>query len=441
MGIVELSHIIIGTAICLFLIVFGSSSIRERKSRAAFLSLIMLIAFGSIWFGGYILFKPSPFFLSIPNIITLFMALLFFMPFGKRSSIKVGDITERVDERDIMFARNEYEPGTEKYDKYYADHPELKKIDDRIRKLPEFLSHGGRYYDQARSAEVQSIFKSVRSFLNHVDGEIDATRQQLDKMAITKEMKEMVLEHEAADVGVARLNPAYVYSRVGRGPEPWGAPINNNHTYAIVFTLEMDYFKVEQAPRLPITEESAAQYLNAAKLSIPLAEYIRNLGYPARAHISGSNYQIMLPAVAYDAGLGELGRLNYLISPKLGARVRLGAVTTDLPLIPDKPINFGVQNFCARCKKCATNCPSGSIASGGKTDIRGVEKWTFDIEKCFRYWKAIGTDCGLCMKVCPYSHPPTFTHNTVRAGIKSSSFAQIVSAWADDLFYGKKVKF
>ena len=84
-----------------------------------------------------------------------------------------------------------------------------------------------------------------------------------------------------------------------------------------------------------------------------MARTIRGLGYPARAHIAGSNYQIMLPPVAQDAGLGELGRNGYLISSRFGARFRLGAVTTDLPLVPDSPVTLGVQEFCAACRKCA----------------------------------------------------------------------------------------
>jgi len=169
-----------------------------------------------------------------------------------------------------------------------------------------------------------------------------------------------------------------------------------------------------------------------------LAEYIRDMGYPARAHIAGSNYQIMLPPVAYDAGLGELGRHGYLISQRFGSRIRLGAVTTDLPLVPDRPIKFGVQDFCRICKKCADNCPSHAIPYEGKTNVRGMEKWQLNMEQCLRYWRIIGTDCGLCMKLCPFSHPRALLHDLVRAGIKRSDFARRISVIGDDLFYGKK---
>jgi epoxyqueuosine reductase QueG len=147
----------------------------------------------------------------------------------------------------------------------------------------------------------------------------------------------------------------------------------------------------------------------------------------------------MLPPVAQDAGLGELGRLGYLITPDLGPRVRLGAVTTDLPLIPDRPGAFGVQDFCAECRKCAVNCPSNAIPHGEKVDVRGTLKWQLEIERCYHYWRLAGTDCGLCMKVCPYSHPASFVHNLVRTGIERSHFARKISLWGDDLFYGHKL--
>ena len=111
--------------------------------------------------------------------------------------------------------------------------------------------------------------------------------------------------------------------------------------------------------------------------------------------------------------------------------------TTDLELIPDKPIEFGVQNFCERCLKCADFCPSKAISREGKINIRAVEKWDFKIEQCYQIWRLYGTDCGICMKVCPFSHPDNFVHNTVRYGIKTSAFAREISLRGDDFIYGK----
>jgi len=85
------------------------------------------------------------------------------------------------------------------------------------------------------------------------------------------------------------------------------------------------------------------------------------LGYAARAQIV-DNYDVLATLVARDAGLGEIGRHSLLITPRLGTRVRLGLVTTDLPLVAHTwRSDASVLDFCAVCKKCADSCPSNSI--------------------------------------------------------------------------------
>ena len=125
--------------------------------------------------------------------------------------------------------------------------------------------------------------------------------------------------------------------------------------------------------------ESAEQYLNSGVLALKLAAFIRELGFEATAHVDG-NYRVLCVPVAADAGLGELGRLGLLMTPEFGPRVRLSAVTTNMPLVQDKPVTFGVQEFCSICKKCADNCPSGSIDTGSKKPVRGVKKWQSNME-------------------------------------------------------------
>jgi len=441
MNIFLLLFLVTGIPVSLFWGLFGISSLIEKKRRAVFMGALLFVVFASIWFCGFFIFCSNDYILAGGVICVAVFGLVFFMPIGRTKVQKMGTTTERVDERDTIFARVGYRAGTERYDAYYQMRPEKKEIDDKIRRLPQLLAPGGHYYHPLRSEYVASQFKLEEFLTTYVDGPVFSNKQCVDPEEMSGLLKKVALHLGADEVGIARLNPFYVYSHVGRGPERWGAEIENRHPYGIAFTVEMDYSHVEEAPGIGISEETALQYLKAQRISIVLAEYIRTLGYEARAQVSGSNYQIMLPPVAYDAGLGEVGRLGYLISPRLGARIRLGAVTTEIPLVPDEPIEFGVQDFCEKCEKCAVNCPPGAIPYGSQTMVRGVEKWQLHIEKCYHYWRMIGTDCGLCMKVCPFSHPDTFIHNILRRGIKRSSFARSVSVWGDDLFYGKKVKF
>ena len=171
---------------------------------------------------------------------------------------------------------------------------------------------------------------------------------------------------------------------------------------------------------------------------IPITHRLQRLFGPARAHIDG-NYRVIAPLVAKDAGIGEIGRMGILMTPGLGPRVRLGVVTTDLPLIADPPTDDrSVIDFCTVCKKCAENCPSRSISFDDRTRIDGGWRWAIDPDTCFRYWNAVGTDCGVCMTVCPYSHPDNVVHDIVRWAIRRSGAARRAALWMDDLFYGRR---
>jgi ferredoxin len=440
----NLLYLIVGSAVAVLFLILMISSYREKHCRATRVSTGLLVLFITVWFGAYWFIQHAdPLLFSASGAVLLF-AILFFAPIGGRDSIRI-DTDEasawQVDERDVIFAREEYAHDKKKYETYYARRPEYRDRDDKICRLPELLAPGGRLYNPITSPRIGQLFRIIESLTHEVDGSVSPRPTPYTAEAATEFVKRVVKNLGADDVGIAELNRAYVYSHVGRGPEPWGEAIENSHRYVIVFALEMDSAAVESAPDLPITEESATQYLKGSQIATHLARLIRSLGYPARAHVAGSNYQIMLPPLAYNAGLGELGRMGYLISKGLGGRVRLGAVTTDLPLNLDRPIAFGVQDFCRKCKKCAVNCPSAAIPHDQVQPVRGVHKWQLDIEQCLHLWRVTGTDCGLCMRVCPYSHPPTFIHNLIRAGLFRSAFARTVSVWGDDLLYGRKVKF
>ncbi len=79
----------------------------------------------------------------------------------------------------------------------------------------------------------------------------------------------------------------------------------------------MAHEMIQAAPRMPQVMESARQYVEAGKIAVILAAAIRNLGYPARAHIDEIN-RVIAPLVARDAGLGEIGRMGLLMTPHLG---------------------------------------------------------------------------------------------------------------------------
>jgi reductive dehalogenase len=264
---------------------------------------------------------------------------------------------------------------------------------------------------------------------------VAGVREELTEIQSTYMVKRLARFYGAVSVGITELHPYHIYSHIGRGTGEYGARITLDHRYAIAFTVEMDHGIMAQAPEAPVVMESARKYVQIGVIGLKLGYLIRSLGYPARAHIDG-NYRVIAPLVARDAGLGEIGRMGILITPHLGPRVRLGVVTTELPLIPDvRNDDSSVLDFCRICIKCAENCPSRAIPTGDRAEIEGALRWRIDADQCFRYWNTIGTDCGICMSVCPYSHPDNWGHNFVRWAVRRSGAARRIALTMDNLFY------
>ena len=176
-------------------------------------------------------------------------------------------------------------------------------------------------------------------------------------------------------------------------------------------------------------------------ISVIMAQYIRNLGYNARAQYA-VDYNAAMPPALIAAGLGELSRTgDCTIHPRLGFRHKVAAITTDLPLVPDKPIDFGLLDFCRVCKKCADNCPSGAISQDDDMkETNGYMRWAANIDKCaeFRASNEDGASCGRCMKVCPWnSKEDSWFHQAgTWVGSQSKASASLLKS-IDDMFgYG-----
>ena len=348
-----------------------------------------------------------------------------------------GRPAARVDERDTMFARMARRPGTPAYEDYYARRPDLTKGDDHLRAMPELLRSGGADFDPAICADAERWFRAI--------GDIAPDPPTVTRLAarlrsapdLTSGLQALASELGAIASGSCGLDPAFVYTHKGRFDRDYGHAVALDHASAFVFLVEMDFDQMQRAPRAETIRESARQYYRAAVVARGIDAVLRGVGYSARAHYD-AHYDVVLPPLAVAAGLGEMGRHNLLVADRYGTRVRIGAVTTDAPLRHGAPASRGVARFCDACRKCADNCPSRALSSAAPVDVRGVAKWPTLGERCYGYWRQVGTDCGICMAVCPFSHRDTRVHSLVRGLVRRAPWLAPVLVRADDLVYGRE---
>jgi len=420
---------------------FAIVSMVEGQRRAAQISTA-LTAFSGLTLTGLLVAPPLIGRIAAYSLLTLFSLFIVWLVWPVKRDIAPSPMpNQRVDERTIMFARMKLAPSTPQFEAYYQDHPEHLEPDDAFRANTGLLQPGSTFFDGFLSSAADASFFLTGALREQVDGPVAEQKVEKTAKELTHFVKGLAAYHGAVRTGICELQPYHLYSNIGRGTGAYGSPITLNHRYAIAFTVEMNHTMISAAPKMPAVMESSRQYVEAGKIAVILAAAIRNLGYPARAHID-SNYRVIAPLVAKDAGLGEIGRMGLLITPNLGPRVRLAVVTTDLPLLTDKrTFDPTMIDFCDHCQKCVDICPTKAIPAGERVLYSDdTLRWKINSEQCFTYWTQIGTDCGRCMAVCPYSHPDGTLHNLIRLGVAHSANFRKAAVKMDDLFYGRKPK-
>ncbi|UCF68828.1 MAG: hypothetical protein JSV80_05950 [Acidobacteriota bacterium] len=306
---------LIGLALFAVWAAFGVSSLVERDRRAAAVSFALALTSSAPFVASSLLSEIYRVGVMLAvAVATLVIVVVWCAPIGEKPEAS-GRPKRRVDERDIMFARARLKPGSPEYASYYAMRPENKAKDDRTRALPGLLSPDAQMAEFVAFASANACFEMTKAMREMVDGPVSDQPREGSVSASTELVKRLALHYGARSVGVAKVRPYHVYSHVGRGTGIYGEPIILDHEFAIAFTVEMNYDVMRSAPAAPVVAESARQYVESAKIAVQLAEVIRSIGYPARAHIDG-NYRVIAPLVALDAGLGEIGRMGLLMTPR-----------------------------------------------------------------------------------------------------------------------------
>jgi len=358
----------------------------------------------------------------------------------------VGDV-ERYDQRDHPTARAYLVPGSNEYDDYYSRHPELKEWDDENRKRRAKQDEKWREADPIGSQFGPSVFYSRRvlGLPDIVEGKVaarhkkDVDKVNADPKAVGDIIKSYAQYLGAARVRIARLNHDWVYTNYAAPYtlEPYGKPVDLNYKYIICMAIPQNRMMMASGDGIPQYLEVGWIYTYASLMSVIIAHFVRSLGWSAKALSSENSPYLVVPAFV-DAGIGEQGRCSYVVTKEFGNNFRPGAVVTDMPLEIDKPVDFGLQDFCKKCKICADHCPSGAIPKGDREVVRGVRIWKFDGDKCRRYWDSIGHPCGICQHVCPWNFPNTLFHNSIRELAQRFTSLRSPAIWGHKTFYGFK---
>jgi epoxyqueuosine reductase QueG len=292
-------------------------------------------------------------------------------------------------------------------------------LDDEVPRVPKraaFFERAlqGDLGEKARVERSRFSFKHpvswaqlgmIRALVPHQDGPVAphepaVERRHDDAAANTRAIKSLSYFLGADLTGICEI-PRYAwYSHKADG-----APIEPYHRYAVVMLIDQEFDTMEGASGDDWISgaQSMRAYLRGAEIAGVMAETVRALGFPARPQTNADSDVLHIPLVLW-AGLGELSRIGELVlNPFVGPRFKSVVLTTDLPLVPDEPIDFGLQQFCGNCLKCARECPCDAIPFGGKVVFNGYETWKPDVERCTRYrlTNAKGSACGRCMKTCP----------------------------------------
>ena len=264
---------------------------------------------------------------------------------------------------------------------------------------------------------------------------------------MSRDVKKVATFLGSSLVGICRTDHRRVYSHSYHPITGDYAPltISEEYKYAIVMAQEMNYELIKASPAHISLAPVGLGYSEMVYQAGLLAHFIRTLGY--KAIPSGNDTALSVP-MAVDAGLGQLGRNGLLITRKFGPRVRISKVFTDLPLVPDRPANFGVREFCQICGQCADNCPGKAINAGepthkgyNKSNHDGVFKWYIDAEKCFHFWSTNRGSCTNCIRVCPFNKPYTQFHRFVKWHVKNLPQFDSFYLWMDKVCgYGKQAK-
>jgi epoxyqueuosine reductase len=253
----------------------------------------------------------------------------------------------------------------------------------------------------------------------------------------------------AAQVGYTTVKPIWLPESMRFDPsvdkitvsKDWKTLVPERYKYVVVMVAPIPQAAGRRATSMIGAAADRVGFEGSIIIRNRVRNFIKGLGYDA----------IYLPIpdnplpFAVMAGIGEMGRMNRLISPVYGGALRISALITDLPLALDKPIDFGLQEFCKRCKICAKACPANVISMDDEPSwtpkdeygLPGKKVWFEYGERCHTYNIQMPHFCGACLSSCCWTKENTPFHNLMRTVGATLPFASGIMAYFEELFgYG-----
>jgi len=365
---------------------------------------------------------------------------------AKYQELLVGPI-ERFDQINTIFKRAVFDPVWVERSKVLNEPASTQQAgytqeDYALRIAAGYIK---KVFSMGKEISSMAMMNAQESVVAEKTGASTSQIDTSDSAEISRKIKIAARFFGASLVGICKLDRRWIYSRVINEitQEHVSLEIPEGFQYAIAIAIEMSHSYIQTSPTYGASAATHLGYSQMAFVAASLAEFIQGLGYKA---IPAANDSALSIPIAIEAGLGELGRNGLLITQEFGPRVRLCKVFTDLPLVPDEPRFFGVDDFCRKCMKCAKDCPSQAISFEERTtealnisNNPGVLKWPVHAEQCFKYWIANRTGCANCIRVCPFNKEVGRVHDLIRAMIKTTPWLNPLFIWLDDILgYGRQ---
>ena len=240
-----------------------------------------------------------------------------------------------------------------------VERPTTLILDDEVPQVPKRAAFFQRALhndlgDKAKTERTRFAFKTplsfsmlqvIRALVPFQNGDVappaDAARYR-DLQANARAIKSLSYALGADLTGICEV-PRYAWF----SHKEDGTPIPPYHRYAVTMLIDQGFDTMEGASGDDWISGSQSMrgYLRGAVIAGIMAELLRGFGFSARAQTNADSDVLHIPLILW-AGLGELSRIGELVlNPFVGPRFKSVVMTTDFPLEPDKPIDFGLQYF------------------------------------------------------------------------------------------------